>query len=190
MSSPDPALNATAASLLGFLHERPMTGWDLVAAVEGSVGNFWSVTRSQVYRELRNLEEQALVSAGETGARDRRPFTITDKGRDAFRRWIAREPGEEVIRFPLLLSVFFGDHVDPAVLRRHLVLHRARHEQRLAAYEELHTAIADLPEERFPVYALQFGIEYERAVLRWLDSLPPLSDAPATAPGTPGPGDT
>lgn len=187
-SSPAPGVNATAASLLGFLHRGPMTGWDLVAAVEGSVGNFWSVTRSQVYRELRSLEEQGLVEAGETGARERRPYTITDTGRDAFRRWIAREPGEEVIRFPLLLTVFFSEHVDPALLRRHVVLHRARHEQRLAAYEELHSALADLPDERFPVYALRFGIEYERAVLRWLDTLPALSDAPVTAPGTPGRG--
>ncbi len=169
MSSP---LNPTAASLLGFLHVGPMTGWELVQFVETSIGDFWNVTRSQVYRELRALEEQGLVEAGETGARERRPYTITDAGRGAFATWITREPGGDVIRSPLLLSVFFGGHLDPVLLRRFLVLHRAQHEQRLAHYEKLHAALLDVPGEEFSVYALRYGIEHERAVLRWMDELP------------------
>src|SRR2546429_256493 len=54
----DPALNATAASLLGFLRAGPMTGWDLDQRVKLSIGNFWNVTRSQIYRELRVLTER------------------------------------------------------------------------------------------------------------------------------------
>src|SRR2546423_5398362 len=46
-------LNSTAASLLGFLETYgPMSGYDIVGMVEGSIGYFWNVTRSQVYREL------------------------------------------------------------------------------------------------------------------------------------------
>ena len=51
----EPPLNPTAASLLGFLHQGPMTGWDLAQTVEATIGDFWNVTRSQVYRELRTL---------------------------------------------------------------------------------------------------------------------------------------
>jgi DNA-binding PadR family transcriptional regulator len=183
-----PELNATAASLLGFLHEGPRTGWEIVQAVEASIGNFWNVTRSQVYRELRTLEQQGLVEAGETGARDRRPYTLTDAGRAAFSQWIAREPGPDLIRSPLLLTVFFGDHVDPVLLRRHLVLHRALHEQRLANYEQLHAALVEgAPGEEFPLHTLRYGIEYERAVLRWMEQLPLLSDGPGTAPAAPAP---
>lgn len=187
MSSPDPALNATAASLLGFLHERPMTGWDLVAAVEGSVGNFWSVTRSQVYRELRTLESQGLLEAGDTGARERRPYGLTDRGRQAFARWITREPGPDVIRSPVLLTIFFGGHLDERLLVRFLTLHRVLHQQRLDHYETLHAALEGSPEAQWTVYALRYGIEHERAVLRWMDALPWFSAA-ATAPAAAGPG--
>lgn len=31
-----PSLNATAASLFGFLHEGPVTGWELVALARSS----------------------------------------------------------------------------------------------------------------------------------------------------------
>ena len=180
-------LNATAASLLGFLHQGQQTGWDLVQTVEGSIGNFWNVTRSQVYRELRTLEEQGLVEAGETGAREKRPYAITEAGRAAFRRWIAREPGPDMIRSPMLLTVFFGDHLEPGLLARHLTLQRIQHQQRLDGYEALYAEISGEPGLGWPVQALRFGIEHERAVLRWMEGLPPFSAA-GTGPAAPGPG--
>ena len=111
-------LNATAASLLGFLHEGPMTGWDLVATAQRRIGDFWSLTQSQVYRELSGMAGAGLVEAGERGARDRRPYRLTEAGRRAFAAWIARPPGPETIRFPLLLTVLFGGHVPPERLAK------------------------------------------------------------------------
>ena len=60
-------LNATQGSLLGFLHDGPKTGWDLLQQVEGVLDRFWNITPSHVYRELRALEERGLVKAGDPG---------------------------------------------------------------------------------------------------------------------------
>lgn len=172
----DRPLNATAASLLGFLHAGPMTGWDLVAAAERQIGAFWSITQSQVYRELTAMAADGLVVAGERGARDRRPYTITDKGREAFATWVAQPPGEELIRFPLLLTVVFGAHLPPGLLASHLARHRELHASRLAEYrEDLARAEAAPPGFGPDVYlraCLDFGLRYERAVLDWFDNLP------------------
>ena len=111
-------LNSTAASLLGFLHEGPMTGWDLVAIAQRRIGDFWSLTQSQVYRELAAMAEADLVRAGERGPRDRQPYELTDAGRAAFREWLNREPGAETIRFPLLLMLVFGRHLEPGRAQR------------------------------------------------------------------------
>ena len=70
-------LNATAAALLGLLHRGPMTGWDLVTTAQERIGNFWTLTQSQVYRELARMTEIGLVTVGEPGPRDRKPYTIT-----------------------------------------------------------------------------------------------------------------
>jgi DNA-binding PadR family transcriptional regulator len=162
--------NATAGSILGLLSRKPMTGWELYAAFEGAIGNFWSITRSQIYRELRSLEAAGLVEVGSAGKRERRACTITEQGRTAFSAWIGRMPGDESIRFPLLLTTFFGDSVPPETLKAACVEHRRFHAARLATYE------AQLPEVRaneyFPSLALDFGMEYERAVLAWIDRLP------------------
>ena len=110
-------INATAGSILGFLEKEPMTGWDLAAKVEEIIGDFWNVTRSQIYRELKVLAEQGLVSSLKAGPRDRQPYRITEAGRRAFRRWIAEPPGPPNMRLPLVLQVFFAEDVAPGCSR-------------------------------------------------------------------------
>ena len=164
-------MNATAASLLGFLHERPMSGWDLVATAQVLIGDFWTVTRSQVYRELAAMETAGLIVAGPAGPRDRRPYELTDAGRAAFREWLERRPGPEQIRYPLLLTIAFGRHLPPGRLAAFVADHREVHENRLQQYRALRSEVG----ENLDAYAtatLDFGIRYETAVLEWFDDLP------------------
>jgi DNA-binding PadR family transcriptional regulator len=162
-------INATAASLLGFLHEGPLTGWDLCEHVDASVGNFWNVTRSQVYRELKTLADAGLVVAtGATGARERVPYAITKAGRATFANWIAMEPSGAIMRLPLVLTVFFGAHVEPARLARFLQTARLEHERRMEGYRSIRPKVV----EPFQRASLDLGISYEETMIRWIDSLP------------------
>lgn len=164
-------LNSTAASLLGFLHGGEASGYELMETAQLLIGDFWSLTRSQVYRELSALAAQGLVEAGPTGPRSRRPYRLTDAGREAFAAWIAEPPGPEQIRYPLLLTLAFGGFVDRQRLLGYLAEHRAAHERRLAKYlEQARTDGLD----RYQQATLAFGRRYEQAVLAWLDELPEL----------------
>jgi DNA-binding PadR family transcriptional regulator len=165
-------LNPTAASLLGLLHEGPMTGWDLVATAQTAIGDFWSLTRSQVYRELAVMTEAGLLEAGERGRRDARPYTLTEAGRAAFAAWLERGPGAETIRFPLLLTVLFGRYLPPGRLARILDEHRATHAARATHYDQVRTAAGDNADS-YAMAVLDFGRHYERAVLDWFAALPP-----------------
>ncbi len=159
-------LNATQGSLLGFLHDEPKTGWDLVREIEAGLGRFWNVTSSHVYRELRRLEASGLVAAGPPGARERRPFAITAAGRRAFQRWLEEPPGPEQIRFPLLVKLWFARHLDPDRLEGFFEGTAKDHESRLAFYRDVERT---LDEEDDRTAVVRFGIAYERAVLEWLD---------------------
>jgi DNA-binding PadR family transcriptional regulator len=166
-----PDLNSTAASLLGFLESYgPMSGYDIVGMVEGSIGYFWNVTRSQVYRELNRLAEAELVEMGESGARARRPYTITGAGRRAFLNWLALPPGPDIIRLPFLLRYFFGQHLDPQTLRAFVDLHRPQHEQRLNYFQSLIPKLLD--EQPFMAHVAELGVAYEETMLAWFDTIP------------------
>jgi DNA-binding PadR family transcriptional regulator len=166
-----PDLNSTAASLLGFLESYgPMSGYDIVGMVEGSIGYFWNVTRSQVYRELNRLAEAELVEMGESGARARRPYTITGAGRRAFLNWLALPPGPDIIRLPFLLRYFFGQHLDPQTLRAFVTLHRPQHEQRRQYFQSLIPKLLD--EQPFMAHVAELGVAYEETMLAWFDTIP------------------
>ena len=68
------------AAILGFLRLDPTSGYMLRKRFEGSVGSFWSVTQSQIYRELHALEEDGLVASEREpgdGKPDRRVYALT-----------------------------------------------------------------------------------------------------------------
>jgi DNA-binding PadR family transcriptional regulator len=172
-------LNATAASLLGLLHEGRLTGWDLVTIAQERIGNFWTLTQSQVYRELAKMTEDGLVTVGEPGPRDRKPYTITEAGRRAFAEWINRHPAHDQIRVPLLLTILFSAHLEPGRLKEILAAERAAHAERLEIYEHHEKKMAwyaEIDGERNELRraTLKFGIRHEQAALAWFDELPEL----------------
>jgi DNA-binding PadR family transcriptional regulator len=101
-------INATAAAVLGLLHEGPMTGGQLMAAADRRLGAYWSMTRSQVYRELPALAELGYVKLGKPGPRASQPYTITASGKRAFGRWLTEPAGRDLLRNPTALRVALG----------------------------------------------------------------------------------
>jgi DNA-binding PadR family transcriptional regulator len=163
-------LNATQGSVLGFLSDGPKTGWDILQLAGATLARFWSVTPSHVYRELQNLERRKLVKAEAKGPRDRQPYSITAAGRTAFETWIAAEPGPEQVRFPLLVTLWFGRHLDDATLGQFVERQRAEHASRLEMYEDV--ARQMVTGDAHLAAVVDFGVRYERAIVEWLDALP------------------
>lgn len=168
-------LNATAAALLGLLHDGPLTGWDLGARAAERVGDFWTVTPSQVYRELTALARDGLVVVGPPGPRDRKPHIVTDAGRAAFAAWLAAGPAADQVRIPLLLTLAFAAHLPPGRLAELLAEATQVHRARLARYRAARAALAGAPVgERSRLATLDYGTRHEEAVLAWLADLPEL----------------
>jgi len=147
-----------------------MSGGEIVAAVEGSVGRFWNVTRSQIYRELQSLSQAGLVELGEIGPRRRRPYGITAGGREVFLAWLEQDPGPDLIRSPFLLKFFFAALLPEETLRRFIDLVRPRHEEALGYYRALLPVITRT--DPAPAHVVRFGIAFEEGLLGWLDSIP------------------
>jgi DNA-binding PadR family transcriptional regulator len=168
-SDPAVELNATAAALLGLLRDGAATGYELAQRAEDELGDFWTVTRSQLYRELAAMAGRGLVQAQELGPRDRRPYALTDHGREAFREWLHGDLSGEVVRIPLLLRLAFADAFDPARLAELARQERARHADQLDHYRAVERAALQQGATDRDLVTLRFGLRYEEAALRWLD---------------------
>lgn len=105
---PAAGVNPTAAALLGLLRDGPATGGDLVHAAQLRHGGYFSLTRSQVYRELPVLLERGLVRLGRRGVRASQQYTVSAAGRRAFAAWLAQGAGSgaaDGVRSVLLLRL-------------------------------------------------------------------------------------
>jgi DNA-binding PadR family transcriptional regulator len=164
-------LNATAAALLGLLHEGQMTGGQLMAASQSRLGPFWTMTRSQIYRELPGLADRGYVRAGKAGPRSSQPYAVTAAGKKAFTRWLGEPAGHDQLRNPLLLRAVFGEAAGPARLAD---LYDSKAEEHTTALATVKDQLKDAKKngDRFAQAALEFAVAYHRAVLKWLESAP------------------
>lgn len=167
----DKSLNATAAALLGLLHDGAMTGGQLMAAAESRLGPFWTTTRSQVYRELPILAELGYVKTGKPGPRASQPYTVTAAGKKAFQRWMGQPTGKDQMRNPLLLRAAFGGLLTKAQLKAIYDEQAAERTERLNELKAAHRD-AKAAKDNFAAATLEFAVTYQKALLKWLDSAP------------------
>jgi DNA-binding PadR family transcriptional regulator len=164
-------INATAAALLGLLHEGQMTGGQLMATAEERLGRYWSMTRSQVYRELPALAQLGYVKLGKPGPRSSQPYSITPAGKRAFLRWLTEEPSRDALRNSVALRIAFGDKQSSGQLRKLQETAVDHHNEELALSRE-QAKEAKKEGDEFGAAALEFAIGYHKAALAWLKTLP------------------
>jgi DNA-binding PadR family transcriptional regulator len=96
-----------------------MSGYELRQIVRQSIGHMWSESYGQIYPNLKKLAAEGLI-AGRTekheGKPDKHTYSITAKGRERLKQWLALPPQPEVPRNELLLKIFFGAQTSPQTL--------------------------------------------------------------------------
>ena len=161
-------VNSTAAALLGLLHAGPMTGGQLVAAAGERFGSFFSVTRSQVYRELPVLAEAGLLKLGKQGARASQQYAITPAGKRSFKAWLAAGGGADALRSPLVLRLL---HAGSLTVKQRAELIGISRDAYAANLETARAAARGEPDPYRKAVA-DFAVAHTRAMLKLLDALP------------------
>jgi DNA-binding PadR family transcriptional regulator len=142
-----------------------------MAAAQRRLGAYWSMTRSQVYRELPALAEAGYVRLGKPGARSSQPYSITPGGKRAFTRWLSEESSRDVVRSPIALRAAFGQQQSVAQLK---TAYQQATEFHTTALNQARDAVKELRREgdEFGAGALDFAVGYHRAALAWLKNTP------------------
>ena len=123
-------------AVLGLLAERAGHGYAVHASFEARLSDFWELNYGQVYQVLMQLEREQLVAAHDEreGRRPtRKVYSVTPKGRDALRTWLAK-PTERrrPFRDDFYVRLLFADLEDGEALRVIVDLEIAKCRERLA----------------------------------------------------------
>jgi PadR family transcriptional regulator, regulatory protein AphA len=168
-----PDLSASCLAVLGLVAIRPTSGYELVAFADRSIAYFWSIPRSQLYRELARLEELGLISGThvtQTSAPDKRVFEISEAGRDVLVAWV-ESPTLPATRSKngFLLKVFMARHARPEALGPLLRGYRETVELELRDLRAIVDQLADHPRATFGRLTARWGVVHAEASLAWLD---------------------
>ena len=160
--SPQPAL-------LGFLMDRPRHGYELHQEFSRELGQVWRVGLSQLYAQIRQLEEAGLVTVRTEPQPNRPPRKVyhpTPAGREAFLDWVHRPtPHLRHIRLEFLAHLYFFRRLALPDLDRLVAEQKALY---CARVESLAHAAAETDDD-FLRLVLEFRQGQFEAVIHWLD---------------------
>ena len=168
-------LTTSERALLGLLSMGARSGYDLRQLIPKSIGHFWSESYGQIYPALKRMTALKLVDKKTErgkGRPDRHVYSLTERGREELGEWL-KAPVETrtVPRNELLLKVFFGAHVAPAVVREHVEVLHGEAEAERARYgsiaRELKKSCAKNPQLPYWLMTLNMGRHDANAKLAW-----------------------
>ncbi len=168
-------LSNTAYVILGALHERPSSGYDIKAFADMSTRHFWAVSYGQLYPELKRLLDDGLIESEDqpTGSRQRTLYRLTPLGADTLADWVS-DTGIRSCEFrdEMLVRLFFSDAVD---LEKRLELARnmaARHRAQASGLcKQGENRTPKQQENPMHEEVLRFGIELHEFLTGWYERL-------------------
>ena len=156
-------------ALLGLLTVRPQHGYELYQEFNRELGRVWRIGLSQLYAQLKQLEEAGLVTA-HTEPQPNRParkvYHLTSNGRQAFLNWL-RQPTPYLghIRFEFLARVYFFRLLELPGLQEFIAAQKTICRERVEAL----TRAASETNDPFARLVLEFRLGQLEASIRWLD---------------------
>ena len=169
--------NKTQYALLGYLHYKPLSGYDLKKMIDESIKFFWSENYGHIYPVLKRLEKQGYVTRDEEqnpGKPTRKVYTITEAGRTYFGEWMERPPEPEKIRKEILLKLFFSGFVPESPVVEYIETEKRIQEELIDSYDNVKKHIdthSQIPGKHKDLWMLtvECGYEKAQAEIRWCD---------------------
>ena len=160
--------------LLGFLTRGDLTGYELKGAMEESVGFFFGASYGSIYPALRSLEDEGFVRSSLVIQSDRpnkKVYSLTPEGRAYFLEALEGPPAADSFRSEFLMQLFFGRHQDPQRLLALIGDHRSSLRDSLERLRETEEQIREVPQARFGLMCLRYGLARYENTLAWLDDV-------------------
>lgn len=127
--------------LLGFLAERPASGYDITRRFE-AMSVLRPVSHPQIYTELNKLAKDKLIEVNEMGPRGRKVYKITPHGLEAVKNWLKSEPIDHALRIESVYRSAFLWLMEPQDQQKYLESEQAFFTAQAQLYRD-HAATKD-----------------------------------------------
>jgi DNA-binding PadR family transcriptional regulator len=168
-------LNNVSYLALTLIGDGGASPHDLVDMHRRGARIYYAVAASRLYAEPKRLEPLGYVSSEKrTGkTRERTFYTLTEKGREALRRWALEPPGFPRIQNEAVLKLMLGDIVgDDEKLLDSLLALRDEIEEERAKRDEARQRYEALPHrKRYLLLNHELGARLLQVHREWLDDV-------------------
>jgi len=126
-------------AILGFLNQKPRSGYDLKREFQADLYLHWSGNNNQIYRALMALHREGLVSATlETPERGpaKKIYTITSQGRESLRDQLLEPPELPQVRNSFLGSLAVMDSLSDSELTAQILAYGDQLEIEISLWRE------------------------------------------------------
>lgn len=163
--------------ILGLLMLWPQSLYELTKSFGAGASLFYSASTGSIKRALdRLVADELIVGASWTGPRGKRVYTITEAGRDEFRRWMLEPLRGGGTETAILARTYFLGLLSKADRCNVAENIRARIRQDLSRLEDLAEQLpsATVPEglegvAKYQLATLQYGLSSGRTALSWAE---------------------
>jgi PadR family transcriptional regulator, regulatory protein AphA len=161
---------AVTWALLGLLALGPRSGYDLKQAVDRSIRHFWAASYGQIYPELKRLESAGWIAGKDAGrgARSRRVYRVTAKGRRELDGWLHGHETRIELRDESLLRLFFADVLPRDEALGLLAARREGYRGMLVYLQSLDDG-SGAPDPPFVDLVYRWGLDYCEWGIEWCD---------------------
>jgi PadR family transcriptional regulator, regulatory protein AphA len=155
--------------LLGLLMPRPQHGYELYQEFSRELGRVWQIGLSQLYAQLKQLEEAGLI-AGQVEPQASRParkvYHLTEEGRGVFGDWVHQPtPYLRHIRVEFLARLYFYRRLSLPGLDQLVAEQKSVCRSQIDNFHRL----AKEADDDFRRLVLEFRQGQLEAVVHWLD---------------------
>lgn len=157
-------------ALLALLTAQPMTGYDVAKHFDASVGFMWHAPHSQIYPELRRMEDQGLVAVEEVprGERARkRQYSLTEAGLAELQHWLSEPPAYGPERDVARLRAAYLELAGPDDARRFFEAHIAHYEHWLERWQAMQRSIETADHELIVARLHRRPTKEHEALVAW-----------------------
>jgi DNA-binding PadR family transcriptional regulator len=155
--------------LLGLLMSRPRHGYELYQQLSRELGRVWRIGLSQLYAQLKQLEEADLVTSHTEPQPNRPPrkvYHLTAQGRELFLDWVQQPtPYLRHMRVEFLARLYFFRRLSLPGLEEVVAGQKAVCRAQVERFDRL----AAETDDDYRRLVLEFRRGQLEAAIRWLD---------------------